>query len=85
VVIHDLDVERIVLGLGETHAPLIVDPDALLSRALALELLEPVAGWDTEVLERAGAVQHHQFPSRRSFDRSQPWNLEVVKEVLGGP
>ena len=47
VVVDDLDVEGIGGAPDEADAPLIVDADAVLACAIALERLKPIAGRDT--------------------------------------
>src|SRR5699024_8343462 len=53
VVGNDLHLLRSGVVPHKADAPLVVDPDAVLSYSIALERLEPIAGWDAEVFERA--------------------------------
>src|SRR5699024_1708955 len=52
VVVNDLHLLRSGVGPREADPPLVVDPDAVLSGAIALEGLEPVSRRDAEVFER---------------------------------
>jgi hypothetical protein len=49
----------------KAHAVLIVDPDAVLSPAVARQRLEPVAGEGRQVTQLAGCVQL-LYPASRS-------------------
>jgi hypothetical protein len=41
----------------KTYAPLIVDPDRVLSLPVSLQGFEPVAGWNAQVIEHPGLIQ----------------------------
>ena len=64
VVVDDLDVEGIGGAPDEADAPLIVDADAVLASAIALEGLEPVAGRNAQVGEGVGRIEDDEFPKR---------------------
>jgi hypothetical protein len=51
MVINDLDVVDISLSPGEANPPLLIDPDAMLSLAIAFQSLKPVVWRDLQVLE----------------------------------
>jgi hypothetical protein len=51
MVINDLDVVDISLSPGEANPPLLIDPDTMLSLAIAFQSLKPVAWRDLQVLE----------------------------------
>ncbi len=70
VVVDDLDVLGPGVGPDETDAPLLVDPDAVLSGAVRLEGFEAVAGRGPEVVQRFGGVEHDELAQRGAFD---PW------------
>ena len=62
MVIDDLDLVGIGILPAETDPPLVVDPDAVLPRPIAFELLEPVTRWNPEVLKGFGSVERDQLP-----------------------
>src|SRR5699024_8152102 len=68
VVVNDLHLLRSGVGPHKADAPLVVDPDAVLSYSIALERLEPIAGWDAEVFERARGPHLTKFASRVPVD-----------------
>ena len=69
MVVHDLDFESIAVRPAKADAPAVVDPNAVLSAAVAVRSFEPVPWWRTQEVERSGGVQHRQLPLRLSPDR----------------
>jgi hypothetical protein len=57
VVVNDLNVLRSRRGPAEADAPLVVDADTVLSFAVALERLKPIAGRGTQELECRGGLE----------------------------
>ena len=57
VVVDDFYVPRISIDPAETDPPLIVDADAVLALAIALQRLECVTGRRAELLERLRSIQ----------------------------
>ncbi len=53
----------------EADAPLIIDPDAMLASTVALELLQPVAGRHSQILQRLGGINSHQLPQHGALER----------------
>jgi hypothetical protein len=49
VVIDDLDIEGVAALVPETHSPLIVDTQAPGPSAIAMQRLQPIAGWHTKI------------------------------------
>ena len=86
MVIHDLDIMRIAVRPTKADSPLIVDPDAVLSRPIALEPLEPIAGWHAKVIERFGGIDNHQLAQHGSQElgrvAAHPFS---TKEALSVP
>ena len=69
VVVHDLDPVRAVL-LPEKQAPLVVDPDAVLPGAVALQRFELVAGRNPQIGQSGASDQEKmtlQQPSPQRF------------------
>jgi hypothetical protein len=44
MIVHDLDIQRVIGAPAKAHPPLVVDPNAVLALAIALQCFEPVAG-----------------------------------------
>lgn len=45
MVVHDFNISWAVVGPSEADAELIIDPDAVLAFAVALQGFQPVAWW----------------------------------------
>ena len=52
----------------EAETELIVDPNAVLSGAVSLERLKPIARWHAQIIEPLGDLQLAQLAPRYSFD-----------------
>lgn len=72
-----------VIGISvfpvKADAPLIVDPDAMLPFAIALQGLQPVAWWDSEVPQMLGPVKIQKFAPCNPFDRPEPRHVLVIE------
>ena len=68
VVVHDLDFMRVTVSPFETYPPLSVDPDAVSSLAVVLQLLQIIAGRRLEVAPIVSGAQHHEFAQRNSLN-----------------
>jgi len=62
VVVDDLHVEGITAVKSKTHAPLIIDADAVLPKAVMLQRLKPVVGRHTQIIQSRCPIEHLQFP-----------------------
>jgi len=72
VVIHDLDVKSIPIPPHETHTVLIVDSNAVLSRAVTPKCLQMMSRWHPQVIELDGCIQGKRrlLPDRQSLSVS---------------
>ena len=68
MVINDLNRLGITISPHETDAPLIIDPDTVLSLPRAFQRLKPVGWWNPEVLKKMRIVQHSEFSARDCLD-----------------
>jgi L-alanine-DL-glutamate epimerase-like enolase superfamily enzyme len=82
VVVDDLDIVRIASLPYEADAPLVVDANAVLAPAVALERLQMIAWRGLQVLEDPSAVQIEQLPASRPLDGSESTNRLVVEQFL---
>lgn len=62
MVITELNPLGSFIGPSKTETPLRVDPDAVLSRPVALQLLQPVIRRNSEIPKIAGSVKDLEFP-----------------------
>lgn len=68
MVVNNFDVVRIFILPNKADAVLVVDPDALLSFAVALERLQPVARRHFQIVQLDGGVENGQPLPGRSPD-----------------
>jgi hypothetical protein len=64
VVVDDLHVLGARVGPSEADSPLLVDPNAVRAGAVALELLESVPGWYTQIVEGLCGIEDEQLSER---------------------
>ena len=65
MVVNDFCVVYIAIYPAKTDAPLIVDPNAVLSAPIAFELLQAVIRRDAQLGDTRCIAHHPKFPSRR--------------------
>jgi hypothetical protein len=82
MIVHNLHVVGVSASPHKANAPLIVDSDAVLSRAAPFERFKPIAGKRSQINQSFRCVQHQQFPSRRLSNVRKPWNILVVEKSL---
>lgn len=68
MVVRDFNAHRIAIHPDEADSPLTVDPDAVLSAAIALQRFQSIGGWDPQIVQRPRVVQHAQFASCNLLD-----------------
>jgi hypothetical protein len=68
VVIDDLNFKGIATAPDEADSPLVIDPKAVLSEAIASELLQMVSRRNPQVPERLSVVEHCQLAARDILD-----------------
>jgi hypothetical protein len=61
MVVHDLHIAWACLAPYEANAPLIVYPNAVLSRSIALQGLQPIAWRNAKVGQNTSLVEHAQL------------------------
>ena len=61
MIVHDLDGIRSGVGPDEAHPPLIVDANAVLPFAIALQGFQSVRGRNSQVIEPRGRVEYGQL------------------------
>ena len=68
MIIDDFDIEGVSGFEMEAQAPLLVDADAPLSRAIALQQLKAIRRRDSQVLDGCGAIQPIELRQSTSPD-----------------
>jgi hypothetical protein len=64
MIVDDFDMGRTLLGPIEAYAPLVVDPDRMLTAAVARQRFKPVRGRCPQVVKPAGAIEHVKLSQR---------------------
>jgi hypothetical protein len=86
VVIDDLDVIGVPVLPAEADAPLIVDANTVLARAVALELFKSVAGRNTQVLELLGGIDETNLTEHEPEQvGGEPPDTLSLEQALGVP
>lgn len=84
VVVRDLDVVRIAVPPPEADAPLMVDPDTVLTFPVSPELLQAVARGHPEILKGLCGVEKGQLSLRDALEiRGELSRSFSVEELLG--
>lgn len=68
MIIHDHDILRPTLGPDKADAPLIVDPDAVLSRSIAFERFQAIAWRGRQITQDLGVMQLSRLALRDALD-----------------
>lgn len=64
MVICDFDLERVAFAPLEANSPLIVHSNAVRTRPIAGELLQPISRWNPQVTQLIGRIDDEQFTER---------------------
>jgi hypothetical protein len=83
VVVHDLDVRRAFRRPNKAHPELVVDPDRVLSLAIARQCLKAVAWRRPEVAEIDRGVEVAQLPARHldQIGRKALWTFAIENRL----
>ena len=82
VVIHNFHVGHSFFCPNKTHAPLVVDADAVLTMTIAGQHLQPVAWWAAQELQRRRCIQLRQLAFRRALDAGEAAGLTAGEQTL---
>lgn len=87
MVIRYLYIIGIAVPPHKAHSELFVDGDAVLTRPIMAEFLQPVPGRDTQISQRHCRVECSQFPFTYSSQirRGHALALARIPELLGVP
>jgi len=83
VVIHDFDIFGARSGPTEADAVLIVDPDPVLTSAVAAQSFEPVARGHSEVEQPSRNLELPQLAPGNGLDGGEPPDSPALSEPLG--
>jgi len=78
MIIHNFDAPRTAFVPFKTYSPLVVDPDAVLSVAVACQLFQTVARRHPQIRDVLGGIDPFQFPHGDPF-KSLPSSIDIGK------
>lgn len=61
MVIGNLDLVGITVAPLKANAPLIINAYAVLTLATTFEFLQPIPGWQSQVRQILGCIEHNQL------------------------
>lgn len=68
MIINNLDLEGIAVSPPKTDPPLVIDANTVLTGAIALELLQAIAGRDAEIVELLGGVHQPELSEHQPVE-----------------
>jgi hypothetical protein len=83
VVVHDLHIFSVGARPAKADAKLVVDADAPLTRTIALQLLEPVPRWRTQIVDATRQVELLQLAQGRALDVRESRHPMQPEQRLG--
>ena len=86
MIIHDLNVVGVTVLPPKADTPPIIDPNAVLPSAVTRQLLEPVAGRESQVFYCFGGIENEQLSQGGAIETSRPSpNDLAAKESFSVP
>jgi hypothetical protein len=67
----------------EAYAPLVVDPNAVLTGPIASKRFETITRWNAKVIQPHRCINQLQLASRDTLDCTEPANSHIRKQLLG--
>jgi len=83
MVIHNLNVEGVASFESEAHPPLIIDSNAPTPFPVALQSLQPVPGWASQICNSLRRIEHLQLSLGNNRNRPEPSRRSVFKKGMG--
>ena len=72
MVVDDRDVECISVSPTKAYAPLVVDPNAVVTGAITAELLQAISRWNAQIVELFARIELDELASRHSLHLQRP-------------
>lgn len=86
MIVDDLDVIGIIVSPHETHTPLIVNANAMLSFSIMGQRFKSVSTWYSKGIENRGGVQLFELACGRSLNFLRQFQgIPTAKYLLGFP
>lgn len=68
MIIDNFDVGALSIAPAKADTPLIVYPDAMLTRALALQPFQAIRRWNAQIIKALRGIKHPQLPTREGLN-----------------
>jgi hypothetical protein len=85
VIVDDFDILDVLPCPAKADPVLIIDPDAVASRAIAFERFQPVPRRDSQEVERGRRIELFELAPRNPFDRAEAAHGRPVEQALRIP
>jgi hypothetical protein len=82
MIVHDLDVFGACVRPTEAHSELIVYTDAMLSRPITPQGLQPIARGHPQIVQTARDLQLPELTSRNGGDVREPFDPPALRNSL---
>jgi hypothetical protein len=80
IVVNYLDIVGIAVSPDKANAPSIIDADTVLTPAVAFQCFQAIPRRNQQVLQRAGAMEVQQFPTRDSLERAETRHVTIGEQ-----
>jgi hypothetical protein len=82
VIIHNFHVVGVSVAPHKTDTPLVVDADAVLSRAVMFQLMKPVTRRHSQIHQALGRVKHQKLSPSWLPDVRESADILIMKKPL---
>ena len=83
MIVDDLDLQHPALEEAKADAPLVVDTDAPLTLSVALEGLETVVRWNSQLFDSDNAIEDSEFAQRDRLEIPETCDPLALKQCFG--
>lgn len=82
MIINDFDVMSLTLDPAKADAPLVIDPNRVLSQAIAAQCLQAIARRGAKVIQPSRVVQQKELAPDNALKRRETSNRTIVKKAF---
>jgi len=83
VVINNFNITGVTISPNKTHAPLVINANAVLPFPITAQSFKPVIGRYTQIIKPSSPVQHLNLALSHCPDVDEPCNRLTCKQGLG--
>jgi hypothetical protein len=82
--VDNADVVRVAIGPPETHTPLIIHADTVLTHSIPSQLFQPISWWNPKIIKRLCGIYRHELSQHHPAQfRGIPPNCFSGKQSFG--